>query len=66
MVISPAGLGAKNECAGEGQLQFTQNQMLVVRVVGQKNMVMGSAGHQTKNNCAVKASSKLPDQEKKS
>jgi hypothetical protein len=66
MAMSSEGSEAKNDCAAEDQLQSTKNQMLVVKVVGQKYMVMGSAEPETKNGCAVKSSSKLADQKKKS
>lgn len=55
MAMSPAGSGSKEWLCWQSHLQFTQNQKLVVRAMEPE----------TKNGCAVKASSKLLHQEKK-
>jgi hypothetical protein len=46
MIMVLAGPGTKNDCAAEGQQQFTRNPIQVVR---QKNMVMGPVGPGAKN-----------------
>jgi hypothetical protein len=39
-----------------------ESEYMIPRVMRQKNMVMSPAGPGTKNDCASKASSNLPDQ----
>jgi hypothetical protein len=58
MVISPAGPGTKNDCAGKGQQQFTQlteqeseRLSLLDSQSHEKNMVMSLTGPRTKNDC---------------
>jgi hypothetical protein len=59
-VMSPAGLGIENICAGDGQQQFTRlADCSRGTVVGQKNIANKSAWTKTKSDCAGEGQQQL-------
>jgi hypothetical protein len=56
MIMSPAGLGTKNDCAGEGQYQFTQAQLTVggwQLVVSQRSQLVVAREHRSRGISSV-------------
>jgi hypothetical protein len=47
MVMSPSGLGSKNDCAGEGQQQFARPDQLIALTFILKKMQADSWGPNT-------------------
>jgi hypothetical protein len=50
--LDPMGPKTKNDCAGEGQQQFTALLCTIPRVMGEKNMALSPMGTKTKNDGA--------------
>jgi hypothetical protein len=64
METSSAGLGTKNDCAGEGHQQFTRYDILIVsrlRLGRQKNIIMVLRGPEPRMTVLARATSNLPD-----